>query len=184
MAEISLKPSFIPKAKEKEPFWNNFGAYLSIFFVIASVIAYVVFYQLSATQNIKNRELSKKIESAKIDEKNWKEKELIKYKNKIDAFAYLLGQHKKASGIFTFLERTVMPEIVMQNFEANTESNVIIMNGVGKDYYTVAQQILIMKKDPQVSSVRLEDVNLTGEKKVSFKLTATLKPDAYNFPKK
>ncbi len=184
MAQISLKPTFIPKSKEKEPFWPNFGAYFSILLVVASVTAYAVFFTLSQSEDKRIRDLKTKINNVRTEENNWKEAELQKYKVKLDAFEYIAARHKKVSGVFDFLEKNILPEIFVASCKADLENNGLIFSGTAKDFKSLGQQLLIFQKEPLVAGVQLTETVLSKDKKVAFTFIVNLDSATYNFQEK
>lgn len=183
MPDPMIRPSLIPKQKEKNGDWQDILAYFMIALVILSVIVFLLLNFWLVPARYKEVDVLKnKIVNTPVPEKKNKEAELRAYSAKIEAFKGIFSQHKKPSQAFTFLERSIMPQIFIANIKGELEKGTITINGQGNNFETVGKQYLVFKKDPDVESVSLENLAIAGQG-VNFQMIVNLKKSVLTYTK-
>ncbi len=126
--------------------------------------------------------ISGNIELNQLEYKKERE-EVLAFKTKLDPFIIITNNRKEFSRIFSFLERSVLPEVAMTGFTVRSDKDEIILNGsVNSDnFYMLAMQYYLLQKDQDIKSVELDKLSLSTERKVDFTFNVLLKPNVYKY---
>ena len=135
--------------------------------VVVSFLAYggLKFYEKSVSSQISDL----KNQQAAIwgqQDKNLVEK-LINFQQSVDMIQELIKSHRYSSGLISALAAATLPQIQWESFDANTESNQLILRGRAANYKVLALQLLAFEKDqdwgdPKVSGIALDKKGSVG----------------------
>jgi hypothetical protein len=183
--------SFIPKKPLVET-RSNAGAGAGLV-VLVSVLLFVVSlvgaggvfaYTGILTSSIVNKDASLKAAEGAF------EPEVIAELGRLDArliqVQKLLGSHLAPSGVFDFLSTITLTQVQFTNFSFKKQvdgSAVIILQGTGDSFSTVALQSDQFGSTRLLKDVVFSDVAIGQSGKVSFSVKATVDPSLYLYSK-
>lgn len=146
-------------------------------------------------RNVAVRETEKAALLAKITESETKAKaeesaakDAAAYRSQMAAAKAALDEHVYWTTFFAFLESRTRPTVQYINFSGDADSGAVTLDANAKTYRDFAEQILVFRDDPLVTSVRTSsaaaDVDEAGNVNgVNFTLVVTFKKEAFG-PKK
>lgn len=76
--------------------------------------------------------------------------------------------------IFQKLENTVLPGVVLENFQYDAEEKTVTIDGISGDYRRLAEQIMAFKKEAIFFKLKVENIDRNDEKQVVFILKGAL----------
>jgi hypothetical protein len=170
----------IPKEAAKLPLWQNILFYLSMAVVLATLLSYGIFTQLTKNSETILKEKEKLFEANKTPETLSLEQGILNYKNKIDAFAVLLSNHKLSSQFFSFLERITHPRVFYAEMTLDVKNNKVTFLGQTESFRTLGQQMSVLRNEEMVTAAQLSDININKEGRVEFSLVISLNPKVFS----
>lgn len=149
--------------------------YFSILIFIVSVVAFLVFLFLEKKVQGEIDDLEKTLLKAKPP----LEKILKDLEKDINNFEILLQNHIFPSKIFDFVEKKVHPRVFVQRFIFNVEgsTSTVSLEGKTDDFYTLGQQMLILKNENKLFNLVLEGIQIDKDQRVEFNLKFNLKEE-------
>lgn len=72
------------------------------------------------------------------------------------------------------LEKTVLPNIILKDFEYNHQDKTVTIEGVSTDFKSLAEQIMSFKNEPVFSNIEVQSIDRTEADTISFVLRASL----------
>ncbi len=92
----------------------------------------------------------------------------------------VLSEHYLTSNFFTFLEKNTVEKVYFNSVSLNASQGTASLQGGAADLQSLAEQILVFEKSPQVVSVSLDTIYYTfGSKGLSFSLSLVVKKDLF-----
>jgi hypothetical protein len=91
----------------------------------------------------------------------------------------LLGSHVVSSQIFPLFEGMTDQSVTYNSLNLSVPNNNIVINGVAKDYATLANQLALYKQSPDINNVILESSSLSNNA-VGFTVKLTLNNASFN----
>lgn len=88
----------------------------------------------------------------------------------------LLDQHIFVSNILRRLEENTHPQVRFLGFNFGTALRKVDTTAVASSYNTVAKQVNILERDPQVESIEFGGLSASTEGLVNFRISITFKP--------
>jgi len=174
-------PQFIPKEEPKPSLGLDILLVFSLLLLIAAIAGYVVFYKLIADGKLVLEDLNRRITQENTAERVALKTEMIEMKRKIDDFGYLVNQHLKIDQVFEIIQTNTHPQVWFTQFELDPRSRIVKLIGETQSFATVGQQVSFFQKVDKINQVNLDEVSLTKEGKISFKLSLSFKPEVFNF---
>ena len=113
-------------------------------------------------------------------------RQLIKLDNRLRVAEMLLGGHIDMTGLFDAIEESTLQAVQFVDFEfkITNEGIELAMDGITRDYSTVALQADKIGKNPFIKNIIFSDLDVNNEGKVIFSLTANVDPDLISFKKR
>lgn len=148
---------------------NNYIGVFFLFSIILIVLIFGSYFYLYYTINQKNQrieEINRLL--IKTPQEESLEKEVLLKEKKINIFTALVNGHRKTSNIFSFLDRSAHPKILLKDFDFNFDKNIIILKGEAPSFVVLGQQFLAWKKENTLKKIILSDVSLSPEGNVNF----------------
>lgn len=187
MVEITPKPpakftvKIIPKPPAKLPLWQNILFCFSLTLLIGAICSYFVFdySQKKAEETFKN--LKTTLEEEKTLQRIVLETEVLNAKKKINGFSQLLDKHISTSNIFSLLEKKSLPKIWFTNFNFDFKDYSVIISGETDSFYTLGQQLLILKKEKLIEKIGLSGVSISQEGNILFTFNLSLSPETFKY---
>lgn len=171
----------IPKLSEKEDTSPSFLFFFSVFFLVAALIAYLVFFSLQKKAEGSIQNLYQKLSKEKTADIEALENRLKKYEIKIKDIEPLLAEHIFASKFFGELEKNTHPLIFFYSLDLDLVNFTATLKGKSSDFFTLGQQVLILEKNPLISAPTIEQVNIDKEGWVDFLLKFNFNPQLIRF---
>lgn len=174
----------IPKPPEKIPLWQNLIFFLSTAILIIAIFSYFAlgYFQGKARQEIEklDTEIAKTETKERKDLKDY----LLREKQKIDDFAFILNKHRASSNLFGFLESATHPNVWFTDLKLDTQKATVALSGEGEKL-AFGQQLLIFQKDEKILETTLSKISLKEKEaeKVAFTLSLTLSPEIFKILK-
>jgi len=170
----------IPKEAAKLPLWQNILFYLSMAVVLAILLSYGIFTQLTKNSEKILKEKEKLFEANKNPETLVLEGNIKNYSSRVEAFSVLLSNHKLGSQFFSFFERTTHPNIYYQTMSLDIKNNKVVLLGQTDSFTFLGQQIAIIKKEAMVTDIQLSGIKINKDGKAEFELDIFLDPKIFS----
>jgi hypothetical protein len=176
----------IPKPDSKSQEGGN------IFFIISLVVLISVvsfYFYLFLTFQKKSEALEAKqyeLDQLKAGE-NFIETEVLTIKEKIDSFSDLFKSHDSVLGFLKFLEKNTHIKVMWKNAsfsktaEEGLQSYKLSFSGKADNFITLAQQIIVFKNHPDISSMKLSNISMGERGKVEFGIEIIFNPSLFIF---
>jgi len=103
----------------------------------------------------------------------------ISFYSQLTNLQKLLGSHAMSSKIFPIFEGITNQNVAYNSFDLSLSGDTVDINGVAKDYATLANQLYLYKQSPQISNVILESSSLS-DNAVKFTVKVTLNNASIN----
>jgi hypothetical protein len=157
----------IPKYSQREP---TFLLYLSVLLLIFSVFSYFLLFGLEKKAEATIKTVEEKLKEKKPEEISLLEGEVQNWERKIKDFTPLLENHKFPSQFFSFFQEKILPQVFIKSFDLDFENLKVELVGETEGFNTLGQQIMVLEKEPKISNLEIENLGLTKDQKVEFKL--------------
>ncbi|OGD68803.1 hypothetical protein A3I18_01505 [Candidatus Campbellbacteria bacterium RIFCSPLOWO2_02_FULL_35_11] len=184
--------SFIPKKSPVVEERIQKRRTIDLFFLISMVI-FLITLAFAMGVFLYENYLTGSIEESKIMLEKEKEnfdmetiRQLIKLDNRLRVAEMLLGGHIDMTGLFDAIEESTLQAVQFVDFEfkITNEGIELAMDGITRDYSTVALQADKIGKNPFIKNIIFSDLDVNNEGKVIFSLTANVDPDLISFKKR
>ncbi len=169
----------IPKEKEvaeKEPIWVALLFWFSLFILMVAICLFFVFRWEAKKAETQLEKVNTQLEQLETSEKKALKEAIYDYKKRIDDFPVLLSAHQTPSKIFTLLEENVHPHVWFSGIKFIRNKNYLDLSGKAENLLSLAQQILIFEKLPQVKELTVSNIKSDKEGKINFNLKIVLNP--------
>lgn len=167
---------FIPKPEVEElPAEDKLPLYLSIIFLIISVIIFLFLNSSVKDSRKKLQNLEAKIDSHFTVQIKEKELMVSGWQQKIKDYNLIFGLHKKSSAVFALLEKITHSKVWFSNIRINPEKQILETKGRVHNFRALAEQILIWEQEEMVEKTELSKVNLSKEGDIEFEMKIFLK---------
>jgi hypothetical protein len=170
---------FIPKEEIKEKdsiivkifFW-----FALLFLIISGGLSYLIDWKLSESKQ-RLIEVENQISKIGTLQQVASKDKVSNYQKKLDDIAELIKNHKAPTRLFYILESNVHPGVIVSDITYLNigKQETININGVVDDLISLAQQIMIFQKYPDIERVLLTSVNANNDQKITFKIELTLR---------
>lgn len=121
-----------------------------------------------ARQDANITELGKVVSQSQQDE-------FIRFYSQLANLEGVLKRHVTASPFFGFLEGRTNAEVAFTSLEARVPERKVVLEGVARDYATLAEQLQAFSTAPEVAGMIVNDSS-ASDGRVRFRLTLTLAP--------
>ena len=165
MSSINLLPRISnSKCKEKKEIKiASFASFASFLLIISPILFYVFLY--SSNQNSLKEVEFLNMEIGVIDEKIEKEmsnNEFLSIETKGSKISFLLSRHAYFSEAIYFIQDNLMDEVFIENLKISFAGIGYIdvnINGVARDYSSVATQMYALKSLPVVEDFSIKSIS-------------------------
>jgi len=177
------KLSFIPQKTFEPAFYKRRGPGIIIvfsfllFFISISAYGALFLYKNSLDKEI--GVLTDSLERAKAAFELPLINEINQTSEKIDYSKKLLEQHVSLAPIFDFLGQNTLKDARFKSFKysiAKNENPTVSLEGLAKDYSTIAVQEDIFEKDKNIKSVLFSGLGLGEKGIINFSVKLTFDP--------
>lgn len=103
------------------------------------------------------------------------QEEFIRFYSQLANLEGVLKRHVTASPFFGFLEGRTNTEVAFTSLELRVPERKAVLEGVARDYATLAEQLQAFSTAPEVAGMIVNDSN-ASDGRVRFRLTLTLVP--------
>ena len=177
------KLSFIPQKTFEPAFYKRRGPGILIIFsfllFFLSISAYGVLFLYKNSLNKELNVLTDSLERAKAAFELPLINEINQTSEKIDYSKKLLEQHVSLVPIFDFLGQNTLKDARFKSFKysiAKNENPTVSLEGLAKDYSTIAVQEDIFEKDKNIKSVLFSGLGLGEKGIINFSVKLTFDP--------
>ncbi len=101
----------------------------------------------------------------------------VSFYSQITNLQNLLASHVVSSGVFPVFENMTDQSVTYSSFGLSVKDKTVTIDGVAKDYKTLADQLALYKQSPDVSDVVLEGSSFSNNQ-VRFTVKLTLNDNA------
>lgn len=102
------------------------------------------------------------------------ENKLRKYKEKLNNLSLIIDSRLIGTEIFGFLEKITHKQIVWTSADIDTKKEEITLKGRAETLPVLTQQLIYLRRVPEIKSFELTNINLEGREKVIFGLNLRL----------
>jgi hypothetical protein len=148
--------------------------------VLATLLSYGIFTQLTKNSETILKEKERLFEANKTPEILTLEKNITNYGDKIDTFSVLISNHKLGSQFFSFLKRITHPNVFYQGIDLDIKNNKVTLSGQTESFRTLGQQMSVLGNEEMVSDAQLSDININKEGRIEFSVVISLNPKVFS----
>jgi len=147
--------------------------------IILLVIFYVIIRSYQSSLAHKLKVLDDKIVAAEQEKRSLQAKsEIGDFQTKLDLLKKLIEKHVYWTSLFDFLEGITLPKVRYISFNADISSNKLNLDGTTIGFTTLAQQMIILKRNPLVKNLTMSSLKIT-EEGIGFNFNIELSPKAW-----
>ena len=162
--------------------WTDVIFYSFLAVLITIIASYLIFEYKSYLLREKIKEVDAKIALYGTETQKDNEKQVIDYKKSIDSFATLMGNHKIASNVFSFIEQNTLPNIWFSGFNMSETTNEIRLSGESETMEALSRQGEVFENNKQyVKHITVLNSQIQASGKVKFILNISLDPSIFNY---
>lgn len=166
----------IPKPASKLPLWQNILFYFSLASLLATAISYFIFANSLKKSEASLKGLEEVLNSEKTSEMSKMEQEILLWQKKIRDFGDLLSGHLFPSRAFDYLGKITHPKVWFSKAGLNSDEARLELDGEAENFLVFSQQLLVLKRDPQIKSFVPSSLKIGKKGKINFSLTLYLDP--------
>ena len=98
------------------------------------------------------------------------EERVFGLKVQIENFGKVIETRKNSLNFFTFLEQNTIPKVFFTKLDLNPQTHEAVLLGQSVNFFTLEQQMLVLKSNPEIASITLSEVRLGDEGLAEFRL--------------
>ena len=159
---------------------NERSGFLALFasftVFLLTIAAYGGLILLNRTQSKALNEITSQIQQKEEIFEDESIKEILLLDYRLKNIRSLLTQHLFVSNVFHVIETDTMPQTSFLDFSFLAKERKITLRGETFSYALLAQQMTVFEDDPGIEQAVFEGLSRSGDNKVQFKLTLTIKP--------
>lgn len=146
---------------------------MAIFFLVVGSFGSLLFIN-----NAQRSRTASLIVSIQAKEKDLRKDvdDIFLLEQKLNNLRLLLANHSYTGKVFTLLERNVHPRVRFSSFSLEVPKRSMTMSAEAPNYTTLARQIALFQRDPQVERVEFGGLSSSAAG-VNFKLTVIFTPE-------
>jgi len=184
----------IPPTKQSKKKRSSIGALVlkkarepkKLIYIVVFIIVIVLIFGFYALVKNHQSSLRKKIDKLKeqADELKKerdtlrKEGQLADFQSKLTTLSRLVEQHVYWTSIFDFLEKTTLPKVKFNSFNADLDGKSINMDGDTISFTRLAEQMIHFKNNALVKELKLSSLTIS-EEGIKFGFKIQLSPEAW-----
>ncbi|MFA5349321.1 MAG: hypothetical protein WC309_03055 [Candidatus Paceibacterota bacterium] len=167
----------IPKeeVKEKDSLFIKLLFWFSVLLVLVSGgLAYLINWQVNTKQQ-SLLSIENQISKMGTDEQKKFKEQIFTYKKKIDDVVLILKNHKAPTVLFQTIESSIHPQVELTDFYyRGLGQEKISITGQVFDLTSLAQQIVMLESNPNISKVLLSSVLSGKSAQIIFKMDLSI----------
>ena len=172
MVEIAPKPK--TKSKKAPTILLSIGLIL----LILSIGAYFGLRTVELKKQKELKEMQEQLAQHQTALKKLEDK-LLTYKTKLDDLSLVLDSRLIGTNFFSFLERIIHKEVMLEGVEINLAKGTAEIYGKAKSLPVLTQQLIFLKTVPEIQSFELKNIALEEKGEVSFAISLILSPTLF-----
>jgi len=169
----------IPKRPTEKPWWQGVLLYLSLGFVVLSLLTFGILLNLSQKATAEKDRLNQELAKEKTAEEVSLEQRIFQAQRQVTAFAYLINQQKPVSRVFTILEKLVHPQAYFSKFNFVANENKVWLSGNASSFQALGEQALLLKADENIEQANLAEVGIGKLGGVDFVFEVFFDPNLF-----
>ncbi len=174
--DIDLIPQ---QQTEQKSLWRLISLYLSVFLLIVSVAASLVFLRINRGLDEKVTAIDTELVKGKTAKEIEAENQVLSSQKKVSAFSQLLQLRKPVTEILDLLGENIHPQIIFNKIDFSAKDNSVFIAGLADNFQVLGQQALLFKKNSFIESVNLENIGIEKTGGVGFSFEIIFKPEIF-----
>ncbi|MDD5433430.1 MAG: hypothetical protein PHE77_02100 [Candidatus Pacebacteria bacterium] len=168
--------NIIPKPKATLPLWVNFSVISSA--ILLCILGGIFLYFKLETASWQEKAKAKEAEYMALNnpENRAIEEEAGKISKQLENFSKAFLEKKPSFLVFDFLKANCHPNVVFGSFDFSCKSGELKIKGQADSYKILSEQILALKDIKEISNLKVSDISLSKEGKVTFNVGLFIKP--------
>ncbi len=163
--------------KIKSIFWPIVLLVFSLMAATGFLISYL--YVSQSYSDLESQAAEVRQGLVKSAEEKALEDELTGYQEKISIFEKIFSEHKKTHNAITLMESICHPDVYFSGFSFDAKTGQASLDAKALDFFTVSQQILILKDKKDIfSNIVLSQISQEEEKSkgIGFSISFIIDP--------
>jgi len=176
MADLLKKTTSLETLRVRAKAESGWFFYLNLFIFFLLVASYGGFLLLNRNQKDARDLLLEEIKSKENELRPELFNQIFAMEKQLKNIRTLISSRTFTSNIFGLLEANTLPQVRFTDFNFSADPRKIDLSGEAANYRTLAEQIAIFERHPQVEKVDFGGLSRTSTGLVAFKLAITLNP--------
>lgn len=164
----------IPKPKPEIPGWVNSLFWVALVLLVSTIILFLFFQGKASSLEGQRDSIKNQISEVETQAGEIGEQDIIVLAEKVKYFFGLLGEHKFSSQFFDFLRVACHPYVQFSSLDLSTKDYKIRLSGKTESFQTLGEQLLSLKENENIQDLKVSNISLDQEGRVTFQLTFTL----------
>ena len=143
---------------------------ISIFLFFIVLASYFILQQFVSIREGELVDRKKLLEAEFTLSEKALEERVLMLKDQIESFAEVIEIRKNSLNFFAFLEKNTIPEVFFTNLDLNPQTHEADLSGQSVDFFTLEQQMLVLRSNPAIANVILSNVRLGDGELAEFHL--------------
>lgn len=161
--------------------WVDILLYFSVSLLISVVFCYVIF--LVEDNKLKDQIAKEDVALKEIGttEQKEREKEVLNYQSKINAFSSLLKNHEFTSNAFAFIEEETNQNVWFKQITLDSKARTVQLSCEADNMNAFAKQVASLENNKYIKSMGTLNSTIGESARISFNLYLTLDPIIFNY---
>ncbi|MCH8986834.1 hypothetical protein IIA94_01555 [Patescibacteria group bacterium] len=143
---------------------------ISIFLFLSVLVSYFIVQQLVSIREGELTDQKELLEAEFTSAEQALEERVLDLKKTIDNFAKVIEIRKNSLNFFAFLEKNTVPEVFFTELDLKPQTHEAILSGQSTNFFSLEQQMLVLKSNPAIARLELSDIKLGSEGLPEFRL--------------
>ena len=133
---------------------------ISVLLFLSVLVSYFVVQQFVSVREGELAQRKKLLEAEFTPTEQALEERVLDVKSQIENFAKVIEIRKNSLNFFAFLEQNTVPEVFFAELELKPQTHEATLSGQSIDFFSLEQQMLVLKLNPAIARLALSDVEL------------------------
>jgi hypothetical protein len=175
LAELLLKKE-ISKPKIQVERTGSLFFFLTFLLFLVSVASYGGIWFLNGAQKRTQESLFEQVKTKEAELRPELVNQIFLLEKRLSNMRLLLDEHIFVSNVLRRLEDNTHPQVRFLGFNFISNLRRVDTTGAAANYNTVAKQVGILKRDPQIESLEFGGLSMDPNGLVNFRMSITFKP--------
>lgn len=165
----------------KSVWWVDILLYFCVSLLISSVFCYVIFWVESSKLDNRIKAEDDALKAAVTQSQKDKEKEVLNYQSKINAFASLLKNHEFASNALAFIEEETNQNVWFKQITLDAKARTIQLSCEAENMNAFSRQVASLENNQYIKNMGTLNSTIGESARVSFNLYLTLDSSVFGY---